>query len=187
MPSLKANNMNKRDIWVFGYGSLIWKPGFEFEHQEIGRLQNYKRSFCIWSVHYRGTPENKGLVLALDKVEGSICDGLLFKVKAKNVKKVLKYLRKRELISDAYLEDIVAVRLSSGETVKAYTYLVNHNHEQYAGSLTIDDQASIIKSAVGSIGPNTEYLYNVTKCLRDLNIEDPELEELSFKTRRLST
>jgi len=178
--------MYEQDIWVFGYGSLIWKPGFEFAHKEIGRLQNYKRSFCIWSIHYRGTPEHMGLVLALDKVQGSNCDGLLFKIKAKNVEKVLSYLRKRELISDAYLEVIVDVKLNSGETVKAYTYLVNRNHEQYAGSLTIDDQALIIKSAKGTIGSNTEYLYNVTKCLRDLGIKDPELEKLSYQTRKLS-
>jgi cation transport protein ChaC len=127
-----------------------------------------------------------GLVLALDKVQGSNCDGLLFKIKAKNVEKVLSYLRKRELISDAYLEVIVDVKLNSGETVKAYTYLVNRNHEQYAGSLTIDDQALIIKSAKGTIGSNTEYLYNVTKCLRDLGIKDSELEKLSYQTRKLS-
>ncbi len=163
--------MYEQDIWVFGYGSLVWKPGFEFAHQEIGRLQNYKRSFCIWSIHYRGTPEHMGLVLALDKVQGSNCDGLLFKIKAKNVEKVLGYL--------------VDVRLNSGETVKAYTYLANRNHEQYAGFLTIDEQALIIKSAKGTIGSNTEYLYNVTKCLRDLRIKDPELEELSNKTRKI--
>ena len=113
------------------------------------------------------------------------CNGLLFKIKAKNVGKVLGYLRKRELISDAYLEVIVDVRLNSGETVKAYTYLANRNHEQYAGFLTIDEQALIIKSAKGTIGSNTEYLYNVTKCLRDLRIKDPELEELSNKTRKI--
>ena len=84
------------------------------------------------------------------------------------------------------MEVIVDVKLNSGETVKAYTYLVNRNHEQYAGSLTIDDQALIIKSAKGTIGSNTEYLYNVTKCLRDLGIKDPELEKLSYQTRKLS-
>ena len=86
------------------------KYPIKFENHEIGILENYKRSFCIWSVHYRGTPEKRGLVLALDKVKGSKCDGLLFKVKAKYSDSVLSYLRKRELISDAYLEDIVNVK-----------------------------------------------------------------------------
>ena len=162
--------MNGQDIWIFGYGSLVWQPGFKYAQQEIGRLQNYKRSFCMWSIHYRGTPKNKGLVLALDKVQGAVCEGLLFRVRAKNVDKVLAYLRKRELISEAYLEVIIDVELVSGEIVKAYTYIVNRQHEQYAGSLTIEDQAIIINSAKGSIGPNNEYLFNVTRCLRDLNI-----------------
>ncbi len=107
--------MNGQDIWIFGYGSLVWQPGFEYAQQEIGRLQNYKRSFCMWSIHYRGTPKNKGLVLALDKVQGAVCEGLLFRVRAKNVDKVLAYLRKRELISEAYLEVIIDVELVSGE------------------------------------------------------------------------
>ncbi|MFL2684483.1 MAG: gamma-glutamylcyclotransferase [Amylibacter sp.] len=179
--------MNGQDIWIFGYGSLVWQPGFEYAQQEIGRLQNYKRSFCMWSIHYRGTPKNKGLVLALDKVQGAVCEGLLFRVRAKNVDKVLAYLRKRELISEAYLEVIIDVELDSGEIVKAYTYIVNRQHEQYAGSLTIEDQAIIINSAKGSIGPNNEYLFNVTRCLRDLNIKDLELEDLSARTLLLSS
>jgi len=95
-------------------------------------------------------------------------------------------LRKRELISEAYLEVIIDVELVSGEIVKAYTYIVNRQHEQYAGSLTIEDQAIIINSAKGSIGPNNEYLFNVTRCLRDLNIKDLELEDLSARTLLLS-
>ena len=178
--------MNDKDIWIFGYGSLVWQPGFKFENHEIGILENYKRSFCIWSVHYRGTPEKRGLVLALDKVKGSKCDGLLFKVKAKNSDSVLSYLRKRELISDAYLEDIVNVKLNSGSIVKAYTYVVNRDHEQYAGLLSKEEQASIINSAKGSKGLNTEYLYNVTRCLRDLDIKDLELEKLTAKTLKIT-
>jgi len=174
--------MCAKNIWIFGYGSLIWQPGFQFCHSEIARLKDYKRSFCMWSIHYRGTPKHMGLVLALDNEPRSYCDGLAFKVDEDNADNVLAYLRKRELISDAYLEVKIDIELNSGRLVSAYTYVINRNHEQYAKDLSIKVQADIISSAVGINGPNSDYLFNVTKYLRDLKIEDPELEELSNKT-----
>ena len=174
--------MCAKNIWIFGYGSLIWQPGFQFCHSEIARLKDYKRSFCMWSIHYLGTPKHMGLVLALDNEPRSYCDGLAFKVDEDNADNVLAYLRKRELISDAYLEVKIDIELNSGRLVSAYTYVINRNHEQYAKDLSIKVQADIISSAVGINGPNSDYLFNVTKCLRDLKIEDPELEELSNKT-----
>ena len=182
MPILKAKIMCVKNIWIFGYGSLIWQPGFQFCHSEIARLKNYKRSFCMWSIHYRGTPKHMGLVLALDNEPRSYCDGLAFKVDEDNADNILAYLRKRELISDAYLEVKIDIELISGHLVSAYTYVINRNHEQYAKDLSIKVQADTISSAVGINGPNSDYLFNITKCLRDLKIEDPELEELSNKT-----
>jgi cation transport protein ChaC len=139
----------------------------------------------MWSVHYRGTPENRGLVLALDEIRDTYCDGVAFKVKADNANMVLDYLRERELISDAYLEIETDIQLRSGEVVNAYTYIVNRDHDQYAKDLSLDAQAKIISTAVGSVGPNTEYLFNVADHLRELGIEDAQLEDLSKKTRAL--
>lgn len=177
--------MSANDIWVFGYGSLVWQPGFECCHQEIARLDHYARSFCMWSVHYRGTPEHRGLVLALDKSPGTYCDGVAFRVEEAQAEAVMAYLRKRELVSDAYLEIETDIRLHSGKTVRAYTYVVDPNHDQYACDLSLDQQADIISTAVGRVGPNTDYLFNVAKHLRDWGVEDTQLDALAAKTRAL--
>lgn len=177
--------MSDNDIWIFGYGSLVWRPGFEFEQTEIARLASYARSFCMWSIHHRGTPEKMGLVLALDHCEGTHCDGIAFRVSDVNAPAVLEYLRERELISSAYLEIKTDVTLKSGDVVNAYTYVIDPNHEQYVNDLTLDDQAKIIANAVGGMGPNSEYLFNVAKHLEDLGIKDAELNDLSNKVRAL--
>jgi len=177
--------MSDNDIWVFGYGSLVWRPGFEFDHKEIATLSNYARSFCMWSIHHRGTPENMGLVLALDHCDGETCDGIAFRVSADKAARVLDYLRERELISSAYLEIQTDITLQTGEVVTAYTYVIDSNHEQYVNSLTLDDQARVISQAVGGMGPNTEYLLNVTQHLNDLGIQDADLNDLSNKVRAL--
>jgi cation transport protein ChaC len=181
----KAKSMSATDIWIFGYGSLVWRPGFDSDHQEIARLPDYARSFCMWSVHYRGTHENKGLVLALDYQIGIHCDGVAFRVNAESAPAVLKYLRARELISAAYLEVQRDIELQSGEVVNAYTYVIDPGHEQYAAGLALDAQADIIARAVGDAGPNTEYLFNVASHLDDWGIADAELEALADKTRAL--
>ena len=126
-----------------------------------------------------------GLVLALDNEPRSYFDGLAFKVDEDNADNVLAYLHKRELISDVYLEVKIDIELNSGCLVSAYTYVINRNYEQYAKDLSIKIQADIISLAVGINEPNSDYLFNVTKCLRDLKIEDPELEGLSNKTLSL--
>ena len=177
--------MSARDIWIFGYGSLVWRPGFESDHQEIARLSDYARSFCMWSVHYRGTHENKGLVLALDHQEGVHCDGVAFRVGAAAAPDVLEYLRARELISAAYIEIQCDIELQSGEVVNAYTYVIDPDHDQYACGLNLDEQAAIIARGHGSGGPNTEYLFNVASHLKDWGIADAELETLADKTRAL--
>jgi len=177
--------MSDKDIWVFGYGSLVWRPGFEFVQKEIATLSNYARSFCMWSIHHRGTPENMGLVLALDHCAGVKCDGIGFRVAADKADEVLEYLRERELISSAYLEIQTDITLDTGQVVNAYTYVIDPNHEQYINSLTLDDQARIISQAVGGMGPNTEYLFNVAQHLNDLGIQDAELNDLSTKVRAL--
>jgi cation transport protein ChaC len=179
----KAKSMSASDIWIFGYGSLVWRPGFNSDHQEIARLNNYARSFCMWSVHYRGTHENKGLVLALDHQEGVYCDGVAFRVNAADAEDVLAYLRERELVSAAYLEIHCDIELKSGEIVKAYTYVIDPDHSQYAAGLSLDEQAAIIARGHGTGGPNTEYLFNVATHLKDWGIADPELDRLSDMTR----
>jgi cation transport protein ChaC len=177
--------MGKQDIWVFGYGSLVWRPGFECAHKETARLNDYARSFCMWSVHYRGSHEHKGLVLALDHKHGVHCDGVAFRVDADCADEVLEYLRARELISAAYLEVQRDITLASGDVVNAYTYVIDPGHEQYAAHLNLDEQAEIIARAVGTVGPNTEYLFNVATHLDEWGIADAELKALVVKTNAI--
>ncbi len=182
-----SEDMRRDGFWVFGYGSLMWEPGFEVDAHVIGRLEGYKRSFCMWSIHHRGTPENPGLVLALDKVDGAYCEGVALHVRGDIAADTLAYLRERELISSAYLEVVCPVQLTDGREVQAVTYIVDTDHVQYCRDLALDKQAEVIAQAVGGRGPNTEYLYNTTSQLEKMGLNDPELNTLVGKVRQLTT
>ncbi len=180
-----AMRVNTDAVWIFGYGSLIWEPGFAHASRQLARLDGYARSFCMRSIHHRGTPEEPGLVLALDAATGSACDGVAFEVPARIAPETLEYLRARELISAAYLEQVLPVTLQSGAIVQAVTYVVDRAHVQYCGGLPLDEQARIIAQAVGGRGPNREYLFNTATHLSDLGIADAQLHRLSDQVRSL--
>ena len=165
-------------MWVFGYGSLLWNPGFETDDTRVGVMQGYARSFCMRSIHHRGSSEHPGLVLALDQQAGASCEGVALRVKAGTETQTLAYLRERQLISSAYLERILPVTLNSGETVQAVTYVIDPDHVQYC-HLDLEEQALVISRAVGDRGPNTEYLHNTASHLVKIGIEDPDLNWLS--------
>ncbi|MBN9073776.1 MAG: gamma-glutamylcyclotransferase [Rhizobiales bacterium] len=164
------------DFWVFGYGSLMWRPGFAHVDVEPARLHGFRRSLCIYSWMYRGTQARPGLVLGLDR--GGSCVGLAFRVPAALREEVLAYLRERELVTNVYLERTLPVRLHSGNTVKAVCYIADRHHEQYAGNLDAGHAAEIARGAVGEAGPNAEYVLNTLEHLKALNIRDRWLEEV---------
>lgn len=172
-------------MWVFGYGSLVWNPGFDFEERVIARLPGYHRSFCMRSIHHRGTQDHPGLVLALDQTQDAVCSGLALSVPWGQEAATLTYLRERELISSAYLERDLEVDLIDGRRVVAVTYVVDADHVQYCGGIPLEDQAQIIARAVGGRGPNTEYLFNTTAHLSELGIEDAELDWLVKRVRKI--
>lgn len=174
-------------LWVFGYGSLLWNPGFDVAEQVLARLDGYRRAFCMWSIHHRGTEDHPGLVLALDEAHGARCDGLALRVPDAERDTTLNYLRERELISSAYLEVTRPLRLSDGRRVEALAYVVDPKHRQYCGDLPLEQQAEVIASAVGGRGPNTEYLWNTVAHLKELGIEDTNLAWLSDEVRRLKS
>lgn len=178
--------MAEAPLWVFGYGSLMWNPGFAYEDRVLATLPGYARTFCMRSIHHRGTDANPGLVLALDRTAGAACRGLAFRVAAGQAGSTLDYLRERELISSAYLEERHAVTLDHGTQVEAVAYVVDTSHVQYCGGLPLETQARIIARAVGGRGPNTEYLYNTVAHLGELGIADPDLEWLVARVRRLA-
>ena len=174
-------------MWVFGYGSLLWNPGFPVARSEVATLHGYARSFCMTSIHHRGTEENPGLVLALDEVPGAHCTGLALAVQAGAEEDTLAYLRDRELISSAYVERNLDVALKTGITVTAVTYVIDPHHVQYCGGMALERQAQIIACAVGGRGPNTEYLYNTASHLTEIGLKDADLDWLAHRVRQIAS
>ncbi|WP_212524150.1 gamma-glutamylcyclotransferase [Actibacterium sp. MT2.3-13A] len=179
--------MPDQPLWVFGYGSLMWNPGFPVAERRVARLDGWHRSFCMRSIHHRGTAEDPGLVLALDAAEGACCHGLAFRVESGAEQATIAYLRERELISSAYLETEQAIVLQGGAEVRALTFVIDTEHDQYCGGLPLEDQAAIIARAVGGRGPNTEYLFNTAQHLAELGIADAELNWLTTRVREINT
>lgn len=177
--------MTEHRIWVFGYGSLIWNPGFPVAERRIARLPGWRRSFCMRSIHHRGTEADPGLVLALDAQPGAHCDGVAFAIAPGAEDETVAYLRERELISSAYLETWQEVRLQDGPAAQALTYVIDPDHVQYCGGLPLEEQARIIATAVGGRGPNCDYLYNTAAHLAELGIADADLGWLSDRVRDL--
>jgi len=172
-------------LWVFGYGSLMWNPEFPWTRREVARLEGYHRSFCMNSIHHRGTEERPGLVLALDETRGGACEGLAFEVVRDAADETLAALRERELISSAYVECWLPVMLQTGERVDALAYVIEKSHVQYRGGLPLEEQARIIARALGGRGPNTEYLYNTVAHLAGLGIVDEDLDWLARRVRAI--
>lgn len=164
-------------LWVFGYGSLLWNPGFSPVETVRADLSGYHRSFCMLSIHHRGTPDDPGLVLALDQAAAAHCTGVAFRVADGQEDAVLHYLRERELISSAYVEKIVDLTLDDGRKIKAITYVIERGHEQYC-QFTLERQAQMIAHATGGRGPNIEYLVNTAQHLEQLQIVDEDMRWL---------
>ena len=166
------------DLWVFGYGSLMWRPGFAFEEARHARLTGYRRCFCIYSVHHRGTAKRPGMVLGLDR--GGACEGIAYRVAAANVAKTVRYLRAREQVNGVYREAHVPVELIDGprREVLALVYIVERAHPSYAGRLSLATQARLIRGGQGVSGNNLDYLISTLRHLNELGIRERELERL---------
>ena len=166
-----------QDLWVFGYGSLMWRPGFSYECAVPARLYGYHRSFCVYSHVHRGTPERPGLVFGLDS--GGACRGTAFKVPEKRADEVRDYLRAREQVTMVYQEDHRPVHLvASGEKVTALCFTVDRTHEQYAGKLAFQKQVDLIARGEGQSGRNPDYLSETVRHLQEIGIRDHGLEKL---------
>ncbi|WP_299839548.1 gamma-glutamylcyclotransferase [uncultured Paracoccus sp.] len=171
--------------WVFGYGSLMWDPGFRVVESVTARLDGFARSFCLRSTRYRGTKEAPGLVLGLDEDPAAHCTGIALRFADQDRDEVLAYLREREMVTYAYREAILPVTLSDGRRVEALTYVMQRDHAQYAGNLSPCEQARIISGAQGLRGPNADYLFNTTRHLAQIGLSCAELDKLSEDVRRL--
>ncbi len=174
-------------MWVFGYGSLLWNPGFDVAEQVMATLPGYHRSFCMRSIHHRGSEAEPGLVLALDEAEGRHCAGVALRVAPGTEDATLTYLRERELISSAYLEKMLDITLGDGRVVEAVTYVIDPDHVQYCGGLPLEEQAQIIARSNGGRGPNSEYLYNTASHLAGMGVADDDLDWLSRRVAALQS
>lgn len=167
------------DFWVFGYGSLMWRPGFAHLDTQKARLHGYRRALCVRSHVHRGTPERPGLVLGLDR--GGSCLGLAFRVPGDLNEEVMAYLRARELVTNVYLERRFAVRLKTGDTVEAVGFVVDRGHHQYSGRIDVAHAAESVAGAAGQSGPNEEYVLNTVEHLKALGIRDHWLEAVAAR------
>ena len=164
------------EFWVFGYGSLMWNPGFEFEERQPAQLFGFRRSLCVRSWVHRGTEEKPGLVLGLDR--GGSCRGVAFRIAPESREAVVDYLRERELVTHVYKERTMPVLLADGRRVPALAYVIDRDHVQYAGSLTSSEAADIVAVSTGKSGPNSEYVFNTLAHLKEMGIRDHWLEEV---------
>jgi cation transport protein ChaC len=166
------------DLWVFGYGSLMWRPGFAFEEARRARVIGYRRCFCIYSVHHRGTPKRPGMVLGLDR--GGACAGIAYRVAAANAAETIAYLRSREQVNGVYREAHLPVEITEGENreVTALAYIVERAHPSYAGRLPLAVQARLIRGAQGISGLNLDYLISTLRHLAELGIRERDLERI---------
>jgi len=171
------------DLWVFGYGSLMWRPGFEFLEKRPARLNGAHRALCVISHFHRGSPEKPGLVLGLDM--GGSCRGIAFRVAGHSREQVIQYLREREQVTSVYLEKYRLVDLLDfgRERVSAVCYLVDRGHAQYAGELTLEEQLTYVKRGHGKSGSNPDYVLATVEALRTLKIRDSGLEWLADRLK----
>jgi cation transport protein ChaC len=167
------------DFWVFGYGSLIWNPGFAHVETSRARLSGYRRALCVRSWVHRGTRERPGLVLGLDR--GGSCVGMAFRVQGELRDEVMAYLRERELVTNVYLERQLQARLADGRKVEATTYVCDRSHEQYAGALDEAEAAEIVRGASGKSGDNPAYVLATIEHLKALGIRDHWLEDVGSR------
>jgi cation transport protein ChaC len=169
------------DFWVFGYGSLMWRPGFAHVETARAQLFGYRRALCIRSHVHRGTMARPGLVLGLDR--GGSCAGLAFRVPGDLRDEVIAYLREREQVTQVYKERWLKVQIGRNMRVPALTYVADRTHRQYAGALAIDEAVAAIRDSAGVSGPNPEYVLATVDHLRALGIRDLWLETVAERLR----
>lgn len=161
----------------------MWNPGFEFLERSQALVYGYRRALCVHSYVHRGTPENPGLVLGLDR--GGACRGMAFRIAPDTWDAVVDYLRARELVTNVYLERQVPLQLADGRKAAAIAYIVDRSHQQYAGGLDALAAARIVNVSQGQSGPNDAYVFNTVEHLKQMGIRDQWLEEVADEVMRL--
>jgi glutathione-specific gamma-glutamylcyclotransferase len=177
-PLLKQRPGGESDagVWIFGYGSLLWRQGFAYEEVQDARLLGWHRSLCVYSWVHRGTPECPGLVLGLDR--GGSCRGRIFRVTAEREAEVLHYLDGRELVTEVYQRKRLPVATAAGR-VPAWCYVVRRDHAQYAGRLEVPRLLALVRQGQGISGHCRDYLLSTVDHLEAMGIVDGPLHDLA--------
>jgi cation transport protein ChaC len=181
--SLVDARQEQQDRWVFGYGSLMWRPGFAYVERARALLYGRRRAFCIYSVHHRGVPDAPGLVLGL--APGGSARGIALRVAAADWPSVYAYLREREQPTETYVEAWAEVRLQDRRRVRALVFVSDMSHPQWAGRLDLDSQARLIAGSEGLSGRNIDYLRDLVEHLRAEGLHDRSMELLLEKVEAL--
>ena len=171
---LKGRNL-ENGVWVFGYGSLMWNPDFKFAEKITGVVSGFHRRLCLKSTVYRGTPDYHGLVFGLD--QGDSCQGMAFRITPEHLETELQIVWEREMFAETYIPTWVSVQTKQ-QNVSAITFVINPEHEHYVPDLALEDVAQRVVRAEGKCGTCHDYVQNTVKCLHQLGLRDPVLEQL---------
>ncbi len=166
-----------QSLWVFGYGSLMWNPGFAYEESRPARIFGFHRRLCLWSKIYRGTPEKPGLVLGL--AAGGSCNGMAFRLSDENRNPQLDYLYEREMVTDAYQPVVKPVYLEDNRMVTALTFISRTKHPQFAPEMPLEQTVQVVKQAIGPNGTNIDYIINTVAHLDSMGIRDSDLHRIA--------
>src|SRR5262252_5220877 len=172
---IKTAEHDNKDLWVFAYGSLMWRPGFAFAERVPARLIGLHRALCVYSFVHRGTPERPGLVLGLDR--GGMCRGIAFRVAAATRDKTVAYLRDREQVTTVYVETMRRIELEEPvrRQVRALCFIVDRSHVQYAGRLTLSECVHHVRQGHGRSGANRDYVLETVQALEALGYRETDL------------
>ena len=173
----------KGDLWIFGYGSLMWSPCFSYEAKALGRAHGYHRALCILSTRYRGTLRRPGLVMGLCR--GGSCWGMAFRISRAHVRRALARLWAREMTRRVYHPRLVAVQLRGGRTIRALAFVADPTHSAYVDELDLHGRAKLVAQGIGARGPCVDYIQNTLDHMHDVGVRDPHLERVLHAAQEL--
>ena len=171
-----TSQLPKGDLWVFGYGSLMWSPCFGYTHKALGRAHGYHRALCILSTRYRGTRAKPGLVMGL--CQGGSCWGMAYRVDAPRARRALTSLWEREMNRRVYAPRLIPVRLAGGRMVRALAFIADPGHPAYVGELDLHGRARLVAQGIGARGPCVDYISKTLDHMHQVGVRDPHLERI---------
>jgi cation transport protein ChaC len=170
------DNLPRDDLWIFGYGSLMWAPGFRPAEQKTGLVRGYHRAMCILSHRYRGTPRKPGLVMGLCR--GGSCWGIAFRVPAARVPRVVRALWKREMLNNVYLPTMLHVAVGPTQRILALAFVADASHRQFVRELDLHGRARLVAQGIGERGRCVDYIRNTLEHMLALGVNDPHLARI---------